>query len=151
MRRGKQLQGTEKYLSISYIQYSPSLNQVPLKGEKKNHCPSKWNARVVAEGWSGTVRPHQFSVSISTWNIPIDIGLANTPSIIPCFMSVVFLTTVTCIFCFLCISQLWDCHQHMVTLKDCTQGLTVCSAQAWPHWPFWLFPHHWYSFFLTSC
>jgi len=41
-------------------QYSPNLNQVLLTGEKTIHCLSKLNARVVAEGGSGTVRMYQF-------------------------------------------------------------------------------------------
>lgn len=28
-------------------------------------------------------------------------------------------------------------EQHMVTVKDCMPGLTVCSTKAWPHWPIW--------------
>lgn len=41
-------------------------------------------------------------------------------------------------------------EQHMVTLKYCTQDLTVCSTKAWPCWPFWLCPHYWSNFLFSS-
>lgn len=59
------------------------VNQVPLISERKIHCLSKLNAKVVAEEGSETLGPHQFSLLISTLNISTNIGLTNTLSIIP--------------------------------------------------------------------